>query len=125
MLKTIQTRKAPEAIGTYSQAVYAGNILFISGQIGLEPSSMKLKKSFSEQANQIFDNLGLIAEEAGSSRNSIVKLTVFLLTLDNFSELNQIMARYFDAPYPARSAVGVSELPKGALIEVEAIVKIK
>ncbi len=122
--QSIETDEAPSPIGTYSQAICTDGLVFISGQIGLDPNSMQLRQSFSEQAKQVFDNLDAIATEANISLNDAVKLTVFLKTLDDFSELNQIMADYFAKPYPARSVVGISQLPKNALIEVEAIIKL-
>ena len=122
--QSIETDEAPSPIGTYSQAICTDGLVFISGQIGLDPNSMQLRQSFSEQAKQVFDNLDAIATEANISLNDAVKLTVFLKTLDDFSELNQIMADYFAKPYPARSVVGISQLPKNALVEVEAIIKL-
>lgn len=122
--QSIETDQAPSPIGTYSQAICTDSFVFISGQIGLDPNSMQLRQSFSEQAKQVFDNLDAIAREANISLNDVVKLTVFLKTLDDFTEFNQIMADYFAKPYPARSVVGISQLPKNALVEVEAIIKL-
>ena len=122
--QSIETDEAPSPIGTYSQAICTDGLVFVSGQIGLDPHSMELRQTFSEQAKQVFDNLDAIATEANISLNDAVKLTVFLKTLDDFSELNQIMADYFAKPYPARSVVGISQLPKNALVEVEAIIKL-
>ena len=122
--QSIKTDEAPSPIGTYSQAICTDGLVFVSGQIGLDPHSMELRQSFSEQAKQVFNNLDAIAREVNVSLNNIVKLTVFLKNLDDFSEFNQIMARYFVQPYPARSAVGISQLPKNALVEVEAIIKL-
>ena len=117
----IQTADAPQAIGTYSQAIEAGGIFYLSGQIGLDPKSMEMADGFEAQAHQVFSNLRTLAAAAGSTLDDAVKLTVFLADLGNFAKLNEIMAGYFTEPYPARSAVGVSQLPKGALIEIDAI----
>ena len=117
----IQTADAPQAIGTYSQAVVAGGTVYLSGQIGLDPLTMELADGFEAQAHQVFSNLRTLAAAAGSTLDDAVKLTVFLADLGNFAKLNEIMAGYFTEPYPARSAVGVSQLPKGALIEIDAI----
>lgn len=124
MAKTIiQTDQAPAAIGTYSQAVKAGHLLFVSGQIPLVPDSMELvSESFSEQATQCFKNLKAICEAAGSSLDNIVKLNISMTDLSNFATVNEVMAEFFQAPYPARAAVGVSSLPKAVQIEIEAIV---
>lgn len=117
----IQTADAPQAIGTYSQAIEASGTFYLSGQIGLDPKSMEMADGFEAQAHQVFSNLRTLAAAAGSTLDDAVKLTVFLADLGNFAKLNEIMAGYFTEPYPARSAVGVSQLPKGALIEIDAI----
>lgn len=117
----IQTGDAPEAIGTYSQAVAAGNTIYLSGQIGLDPQTMEMSEGFDAQAHRVFANLRAVAAASGGTLDDIVKLTVFLSDLTNFVKLNEIMAQYFTNPYPARSAVGVSQLPRGALVEIEAI----
>ena len=117
----IATDKAPAAIGTYSQAVRAGNTVYLSGQIGLDPASMSMVLGFEGQTEQVFENLKAVAEAAGGSLADAVKLTLYLTDLANFAKVNEIMARYFDQPYPARAAVGVKELPKGALVEADAI----
>ena len=117
----IQTGDAPEAIGTYSQAVAAGNTIYLSGQIGLDPQTMEMTEGFDAQAHRVFANLRGVAAASGGTLDDIVKLTVFLSDLTNFVKLNEIMAQYFTNPYPARSAVGVSQLPRGALVEIEAI----
>jgi reactive intermediate/imine deaminase len=117
----IQTADAPQAIGTYSQAIQAGGAFYLSGQIGLDPQTMEMTGEFEAQAHQVFSNLRAVAVAAGGDLNDAVKLTVYLLDLANFAKLNEIMAGYFAEPYPARSAVGVSQLPKGALIEIDAI----
>jgi reactive intermediate/imine deaminase len=118
----IATIKAPEAIGSYSQAIRAGNSIYISGQIPLVPETMEMvSKNFSEQLHQVIKNLQAVADAAGGSLNDIVKLTVYLTDLENFSLVNEIMPEYFTAPYPARAAVGITQLPKDALVEVDAV----
>ena len=117
----VQTADAPSAIGTYTQAIEAGGIVYLSGQIGLHPGSMKLADGFEAQAHQVFSNLRAVATASGGSLGNVVKLTVFLSDLANFAKLNEIMAEYFSEPYPARSAVGVSQLPRNAMIEIDAI----
>ena len=119
---SISTAGAPAAIGTYSQAVRAGNTVYISGQIPLDPSTMEVvDESFEAAAHQVFRNLGAIAEAAGGSLGDAVKLNISMTDLNNFASVNEIMAGYFDQPYPARAAVGVAALPKGVPIEIEAI----
>lgn len=118
----ISTDKAPAAIGTYSQAVKAGNTVYISGQIPLNPETMEMvTESFEAQAVQVFENLKAVAEAAGGSVNDFVKITVLLSDLSYFAQVNEIMAKYFDAPYPARAAYAVKALPKDADIEIEAV----
>ena len=118
----ISTDKAPAAIGPYSQAVRAGDTVYLSGQIPLDPQTMEVvNDTFEAQAVRVFDNLTAVAEAAGGSLADIVKLTVLLTDLDNFATVNEIMTRYFKAPYPARAAYAVKALPKGVDIEVEAI----
>lgn len=119
--KPIHTGDAPQAIGTYSQAVEAAGVFYLSGQIGLDPKTMELVDGFEAQAHQVFDNMRAVAAAAGCTLDNAVKLTVFLADLGNFAKLNEIMAGYLSEPYPARSALGVSQLPKGALIEIEAV----
>ena len=120
--KTISTDRAPAAIGTYSQAVRCGELVFLSGQIPLSPATMELvSNNFSEQARQAFDNLAAVAQAADGSLNHLVKLTIYLTDLDNFQAVNELMAELFEEPFPARAAVEVSALPRGAAIEVEAI----
>ncbi|CAI8207277.1 MULTISPECIES: RidA family protein [unclassified Marinobacterium] len=119
---TISTPNAPAAIGTYSQAVKVGNTVYISGQIPLIPESMELvTESFEAQAVQVFENLKAIAEAAGGSLNEAVKLTILLSDMSHFAKVNEVMARYFDEPYPARAAFAVKELPKSVDIEIDAI----
>ncbi|MBX2847835.1 MAG: RidA family protein [Acidiferrobacterales bacterium] len=119
--KIISTQNAPAAVGAYSQAVKVADTIYISGQIPLQPDSGKLvSDNFIEQAKQVFENLSAIARAADSSLDKAVKLTVYLTDLNHFSELNQIMAEFIQEPYPARAAVEVSALPKGAQIEIDA-----
>jgi reactive intermediate/imine deaminase len=120
----IATDQAPAAIGTYSQAVRAGNTVYISGQIGLDPASMEMVEGFEGQTVRVFENLKAVAGAAGGTLADAVKLTIYLTDLGNFAKVNEIMARYFDQPYPARAAVGVKELPKGAQVEADAILVI-
>lgn len=119
---TIHTDKAPQAIGTYSQAVNHNGLVFISGQIPLIPETMEMISADIEaQIRRVFENLSAICTAAGGSLDDIVKLTVFLTDMAHFPQVNSIMEQYFSAPYPARAAVGVSELPKGAEVEMDAI----
>ena len=120
----IQTSDAPAAIGTYSQAVRVGNTVYLSGQIGLEPVSMQLVDGVDAQIHQVFRNLRAVALAAGGDLNAIVKLNIFLTDLIFFGRVNEIMAEYFSAPYPARAAVGVASLPRGAMVEADAIMVI-
>ncbi len=115
----IQTRHAPAAIGTYSQAVSVGNTVYLSGQIGLDPVSMQLVEGVEAQIRRVFDNLKAVTEAAGGSMADIVKLNVFLTDLANFALVSEIMAEYFVDPYPARAAVGVASLPRGAMVEAD------
>jgi reactive intermediate/imine deaminase len=118
----ISTDKAPAAIGTYSQAVKAGNTVYLSGQIPLNPETMQMvTESFEAQAVQVFENLKAVADAAGGTVNDFVKITVLLSDLAYFGQVNEIMAKYFEAPYPARAAYAVKALPKDADIEIEAI----
>ena len=123
MAKTIiQTENAPAAIGTYSQAVKAGNTVYISGQIPLDPATMEVVDGGTEaQITRVFDNLGAVADAAGGSLGDVVKLTIYLTDLSCFPTVNEIMARYFAEPYPARAAIEVSALPKAVLVEMDAI----
>ena len=122
MKHNIHTNKAPQAIGTYSQAISTGNLTFISGQIPLNPETMEMVEGdFKIRAHQVFKNIKAIAEAADGNLNNIVKLTIFLTDLENFAAVNEVMAEYFENPYPARAALGVSSLPKDADIEAEAI----
>jgi reactive intermediate/imine deaminase len=117
----IQTPDAPQAIGTYSQAVRVGRTVYVSGQIGLDPATMQLPPDIDAQIHQVFRNLRAVALAASASLDHAVKVTVFLTDMAHFPRVNQIMAQYFEAPYPARAAVGVASLPRGALVEVEAV----
>lgn len=118
----ISTEKAPAAIGTYSQAVKVDNTVYLSGQIPLNPETMEMvTESFDAQAVQVFENLKAVAEAAGGTLNDFVKITVLLSDLAYFTQVNELMAQYFSAPYPARAAYAVKALPKGADIEIEAI----
>ena len=120
--KTIHTDSAPAAVGTYSQAVRAGDLVFISGQIPFVPATMEIVEGdFAARARQVFENLKAIAEASGGSLNDAVKLTIFLTDLDNFATVNEVMADYFSEPYPARAALGVAALPKGSDVEAEGV----
>lgn len=126
MLKEpIQTNKAPKAIGAYSQAIKSGDFLFISGQIPLNPETMKIvDSSFEESAQRVISNLENICKEAGASLDDIVKLNIYLFDLENFNTLNKIMEERFSKPFPARATVEVSRLPKDVMIEMDAIVSL-
>jgi reactive intermediate/imine deaminase len=122
MAKTIiSTTGAPAAIGTYSQAVRVGDTVYLSGQIGLDPVSGQLVDGIDAQIVRVFDNLKAVAEAAGGSLADVVKLNVFLTDLGNFAKVNETMAKYCQQPYPARAAVGVASLPRGALVEADAV----
>lgn len=121
----IHTDHAPKAVGTYSQAVKVGHTVYVSGQIGLNPVSMTLQEGFAAQAEQVFDNIEAIAKEAGGSLDDVVKFNVSLADWSDFNELNTIFEARLNAPYPARAALEVSALPKGALVEIEAILYIE
>lgn len=117
----IQTPAAPAAIGTYSQAVRVDHTVYLSGQIGLDPGSMQMVDGIDAQIHQVFKNLAAVAAAAGGSLSDVVKLNVFLTDLSHFPKVSEIMAQYFVAPYPARAAVGVAALPRGALVEADAV----
>ena len=120
--QSIHTDSAPQAIGTYSQAVRAGDTVYLSGQVPFDPATMQLVTGDMEvQARRVFENLKAVAEAAGGSLAQAVKLTIFLTDLANFAKVNEVMATYFAQPYPARSTVGVSALPRGAQIEIECV----
>jgi reactive intermediate/imine deaminase len=124
MKTPIQTRDAPEAIGTYSQAVKVeagGATVYLSGQIGLDPATMQLAEGIEGQTHRVFRNLAAVAAAAGMTLDHAVRMTVYLTDLAHFARVNEIMAQYVREPYPARAAVGVAGLPRGALVEIDAI----
>jgi reactive intermediate/imine deaminase len=122
MKKTaIQTKDAPEAIGTYSQAVRAGDTVYVSGQIGFDPATMQLVEGIEAQIHRVFRNLAAIAKAAGLDLGSAVRMTVYLTDLGHFAKVNEIMAQYVAKPYPSRAAIGVASLPRGALVEIDCI----
>ena len=123
--KAIHTDNAPSAIGTYSQAINAGGLVFLSGQIPLVPATMEVVDGdFEARARQVFENLQAVAEAAGGSLNDAVKITVFLTDLTNFATVNAVMEDFFEQPFPARAAVGVASLPKGVDVEADAVLAI-
>ena len=118
----IHTDSAPAAIGTYSQAIQSGNLVFMSGQIPLDPATMEIVDGdFEARARRVFESLKAVSEAAGGSLNQVVKLTIYLTDLDNFATVNSVMSEFFDEPFPARAALGVASLPKGVDVEAEAI----
>ncbi|PKM29754.1 MAG: reactive intermediate/imine deaminase [Gammaproteobacteria bacterium HGW-Gammaproteobacteria-11] len=119
--QVITSDRAPAAIGTYSQAVKVGNTVYLSGQIPLDPASMQVVEGIEKQICQVFDNLGAVAEAAGGTLQDIVKLNIFLTDLGHFALVNEVMARYFTQPYPARAAIGVAALPKGVPVEMDGV----
>jgi reactive intermediate/imine deaminase len=121
----IKTDKAPQAIGTYSQAVKTGNTVYLSGQIPLVPETMELVEGdMRAQITRVFDNLAAVAEAADGSLQEVAKLNVFLTDLSHFPLVNEVMAQYFEEPYPARAAIGVAALPKGADVEMDAVMEL-
>ncbi len=121
----IKTDNAPQAIGTYSQAVKVGNTVYLSGQIPLVPETMEMVEGgIEEQIRRVFDNLSAVAEAAGGSLVDVVKLNVFLTDLAHFPVVNEVMASYFSEPYPARAAIGVAQLPKDAAVEMDAVMEL-
>ena len=121
----IQTEHAPQAIGTYSQAVRCGNTVYLSGQIPLLPETMELVEGDMQvQIRRVFDNLSAVAEAAGGSLADVAKLNVFLPDLGHFAIVNEVMAEYFQPPYPARAAVGVASLPRGSQVEMDAVMEL-
>jgi reactive intermediate/imine deaminase len=123
--KAIHSNDAPSAIGTYSQAIKSGQFVFLSGQIPLDPATMEIVHGdFEARARRVFDNLRAVAVQAGGDLDNIVKLTIYLTNLENFATVNAVMADYFHEPYPARAALGVASLPKGADVEAEAILSV-
>ncbi|MRI35122.1 reactive intermediate/imine deaminase [Endozoicomonas sp. OPT23] len=124
--QTINTENAPKAIGTYSQAVKSGTTVYVSGQIPLVPETMELEQGdFKALTRRCFENVKAIAEAAGGTINDAAKVGIFLTDMSNFAEVNEVMAEYFEQPYPARAAIGVKELPKGVPVEVDAILELK
>jgi len=121
----ISTPNAPGAIGTYSQAVRCGDTIYISGQIGLDPATMQLAEGIEAQVKRVFDNLKAVAEAAGGSLDDAAKVTIYLTDLAHFARVNEIMATYFNEPYPARAVIGVASLPRAAMIEADAILVIQ
>ncbi len=119
--KIIQTPDAPAAIGPYSQAIRVDNTVYLSGQIGLDPSTMQMVEGIDAQIHRVFQNLRAVASAADSSFDDLVKLNVYLTNLAHFAKVNEIMASYFRQPYPARAAVGVAALPRGALVEMDGV----
>lgn len=120
----IHTANAPQAIGTYSQAVKVGSTVYLSGQIGLDPQSMELQDGIEAQIHQVFKNLSAVAQASGGSLADVAKINIFLTDLCHFALVNTIMANYFSQPYPARAAVGVASLPRGALVEADGVIEL-
>ena len=123
--KIVHTDAAPKAIGTYSQAVRCGQTVYLAGQIGLDPATMEMVAGVGPQIHRVFQNLQAVARAAGGDLKDVVKLTVYLTDLGNFALVNEIMATYFAAPYPARAAVGVASLPRAAQVEIDAIMHLE
>lgn len=121
MKTAIHSKDAPAAIGTYSQAIRAGDTLYISGQIGFDPATMQLVEGIDAQIDRVFRNLAAVALAADLSLENAVRMTVYLTDLAHFARVNEVMARYLREPYPARVAIGVASLPRGALVEIDAI----
>lgn len=119
--QVITSDQAPAAIGTYSQAIKVGNTVYLSGQIPLDPATMEVVEGIEQQICRVFDNLKAVTEAAGGSLQHIVKLNIFLTDLGHFALVNEVMARYFTQPYPARAAIGVASLPKGVPVEMDGI----
>ena len=123
--KIIHTEDAPKAIGTYSQAVRCGATVYLAGQIGLDPKTMEIVPGIAPQIQRVLDNLRAVARASGGDLKDIVKLTVYLTDLAHFALVNETMAKYFSPPYPARAALGVASLPRGALVEMDAIMHLE
>ncbi|MGQ5523502.1 Rid family detoxifying hydrolase [Chitinimonas sp. PSY-7] len=119
--EVIHSDNSPKAIGAYSQAIKVGDTVYLSGQLGLNPTTMELAEGFEAQTHQMFKNLRAVAQAAGGDLKDIVKLGVFVVDLANFAKLNEIMGQYFEAPYPARAAIQAAALPKGGLVEADAV----
>ena len=124
MKKAIQSNEAPAAIGPYSQAIYSGGMIYVSGMLGIDPADGNLKATVTEQAEQALKNLSAVLKEAGTDMGRVVKTTVFITDMGAFGAVNEIYAKCFSAPFPARSCVQVSALPKGGLFEIEAIAEV-
>ena len=120
-MKTITTPDAPAAIGTYSQAVRAGDTVYLSGQIPLDPKSVQIVEGFEHQVRRVFDNLQAVCKAAGGDFSRVARVTIYLVDLANFPKVNEIMATYFREPYPARVTVGVASLPRGSQVEIDAV----
>ena len=120
-MKSISPPEAPAAIGTYSQAVRAGDTVYLSGQIPLDPKSMQIVDGFENQVRRVFDNLQAVCAAAGGDFSRVVRVTIYLVDLANFPKVNEIMATYFREPYPARVTVGVASLPRGSQVEIDAV----
>ncbi|HEY2628813.1 MAG TPA: RidA family protein [Usitatibacter sp.] len=121
-MNPISTPDAPAAIGTYSQAVRAGDTVYLSGQIPLDPKTMKIVEGdFEAQARRVFDNLLAVCKAAGGDFNRVVRVTIYLTDLANFAKVNEVMSQYFKEPFPARAAIGVASLPRGSLVEIDAV----
>ena len=125
MKQPIHTAAAPQAIGTYSQAIRCGETVYLSGQIGLDPATMQLVEGVDAQIHRVFQNLRAVSSAADSSFDDLVKLNVYLTDLGHFAKVNEIMASYFRQPYPARAAVGVAALPRGALVEMDGVLVVQ
>ena len=123
--KIIQTPDAPAAIGTYSQAIRVGETVYLSGQIGLDPTTMQMAEGIDAQIHRVFQNMRAVTNAAGGSMNDLVKVNIFLTDLAHFAKVNEIMATYFHQPYPARAAVGVASLPRDALVEADGVMFIQ
>ena len=120
-MKPISTPDAPAAIGTYSQAVRAGETVYLSGQIPLDPKSMQIVEGFDNQVKRVFDNLQAVCKAAGGDFSRVARVTIYLIDLANFPKVNEIMATYFREPYPARVTIGVASLPRGSQVEIDAV----
>ena len=121
-MKPISTPDAPAAIGTYSQAIRAGDTVYLSGQIPLDPKTMKIVDGdFEAQARRVFDNLKAVCKAAGGDFDRVVRVTIYLTDLANFAKVNEVMSQYFREPFPARAAIGVASLPRGSLVEIDAV----
>lgn len=121
----VHSEAAPKAIGPYSQAIRCGSTVYCSGQIGLDPSTMELVPGIEAQTRRVFQNLAAVAQAAGGGLNDIVRLTIYLVDLGEFGRVNEIMASFFKEPFPARATLGVASLPRGALVEVDAVMHLE